>query len=67
MTDYTVTLQDATGRTCTLFISADSIREMLDFGLSLDDAKEGLESNAFEKAVRDGEISASAELITRSH
>lgn len=60
MKDYTINLQDSTGRTHALFISGDCIAEMLAVGHSMTEATEGVQGNAFEVAVRQGLIGSDA-------
>ena len=58
--DYAVRMRDSTGRTIDLYINADSVFEMTETGLSLEEAAEELESNAFANAIAAGKIGADA-------
>jgi len=58
--DYSVTLQDSTGRTTTLFISGDSIDAEIAAGVPEEQARENHERNAFENAIAKGEINEDA-------
>jgi hypothetical protein len=57
MKDYSITLEDTTGRTVTLSISADCIAEQMAQGDTLEQATEAVETNAAENAIARGEIS----------
>lgn len=61
--DYTITMRDDTGRVCAICVNGASIDELLAVGYTLNEAHESVRSNAFEVAVRDGEIGAQAVLI----
>jgi hypothetical protein len=61
--DYTVTLQDNTGRVVTLFISGATIDEMVDANVPEWLAIENVESNAFGNAIAEGIIGEDAWLI----
>ncbi len=63
--DYTITLQDNTGRVVTLFINGATIDEMVDTNVPEDHAIENVESNAFGNAIAEGIISEDAWLISR--
>jgi hypothetical protein len=58
--DYSVTMQDSTGKRCKLYINGDCIREHMESGLSLMQATEEVESNAFANAIWRKEIGADA-------
>jgi hypothetical protein len=63
--DYTITLQDNTGRVVTLFINGATIDEMVDTNTPEWLAIENVERNAFENAIAEGIISDDAWLIAR--
>ncbi len=56
--DYSVTLTDASTRTAEVSINADSIREAMAYGSSLEGARHDVEQNAFQNAIARGEIAA---------
>jgi hypothetical protein len=58
--DYTITMQDSTGRIAVVAINGASIDELTATGLTFSHATECVEDNSFEVAVRDGEIGADA-------
>ena len=58
--DYSLIMEDSTGKRCTLYISSDCIREHMATGLSLMQSAEEVESNAFANAIWRNEISADA-------
>jgi hypothetical protein len=60
ITDYSITMQDSTGRTVELFINGESINEAVASGMSEDRAREEIEGNAFGSAIFNGEIGADA-------
>jgi hypothetical protein len=62
--DYSITVQDPTGRVAVISINGTSIDEMVATGETLDYAKECVEGNAYEVAIRWGEIGADAFLVT---
>ena len=61
--DYSITLQDNTGRSVTLYINGDSIDEQVASGASLAAATEGAEGNAFGNAIDRNEIGADAWIV----
>lgn len=61
--DYSLTMRDSAGRTVTLSICGDSIRELIESGISAETAKEEVEGNAFGNAIAQGEIGADAWLV----
>jgi hypothetical protein len=61
--DYSITVQDPTGRVAVINVNGASIDEMVATGETLDYAKECVESNAYEVAIRWGEIGADGFLI----
>ena len=61
--DYSLTMQDSTGKRVTLNINADSIRELVATGLPLWQATEEVESNAFANAIARNEINDDAWLL----
>ena len=61
--DYSVTVRDNRGRIAVLAINGASVDECVATGLSLAEVCEQLETNAFWRAVREGEINARAVLI----
>jgi len=61
--DYSVTVQDKAGRVAVLSINGASVDECVETGLSLAEVCEQLETNAFWRAVREGEIDETAVLI----
>jgi hypothetical protein len=58
--DYTVTLEDSTGRTLALNINGDTIDEMIAAGVEEWRAREDVESNAFCNAIYEGLIGEDA-------
>ena len=57
--DYSITLRDVNGKTCELFISADSINDLMRYGdVTLDQAIEAVEQNAGDNAIARGNIDA---------
>ena len=63
MKSTSITLRDSQGRTCELFINGDSIQELINEGYPQFEAEEMVTSNAFEVAVRVGEIGADAWIV----
>lgn len=61
--DYSLTMQDSSGRRVTLNINADSIRELVATGASLSEATEQVEGNQFANAIARGEIGDDAWLL----
>jgi rRNA processing protein Krr1/Pno1 len=61
--DYSITMQDSTGRTAVIGINGASIDEMVATGLSFSEAVECIEDNSFLVAIRMGEIGANAFLV----
>lgn len=61
--DYSVTMQDSSGRVVTLYINGDSINELVADGMPASQAREGVESDAFERAIYNKEIGADAWVI----
>lgn len=61
--DYSLTMQDSTGQRVTLNINADSIRELVATGMSLSQATEEVEGNAFANAIARKEINDDAWLL----
>jgi hypothetical protein len=61
--DRLVTVQDAQGRTCSLFISADDVAEAMRAGQSADDAFAALLDNAAENAASERLISLPVQII----
>ena len=57
--DYSIKLQDSTGRIVTLFINGASIDEMGGDAY----ARESIESDAFQSAIAEGSIGSDAYLI----
>ena len=60
MKSTNITLRDSQGRTLELFINGDSIQELVNEGYPQYEAEELVTSNAFEIAMRMGEIGADA-------
>lgn len=58
--DYSIKMQDSTGRTLELPICGASIDDAVAAGVEWDDAVEQVESNAFANAIARGEIGADA-------
>ena len=58
--DYSIKMQDSTGRIATIGINGASIDEIVATGLSLSEAVQAIEDNSFEVAIRMGEIGADA-------
>lgn len=57
--DYSITLRDVNGKTCELFINADSINDLMRYGdVTLDQAIEAVEQNAGDNAIARGDIDA---------
>jgi hypothetical protein len=63
MKDYGIKMRDSAGREIWLSINADSIRELIETGLTLAEAIEAVESNTFANAIYRGEIGDDATLI----
>lgn len=63
--DYTVKMQDDAGRVCNLHITADNLEFLVASGLSLEEAQEGAETNAFWNAVKEGQIGENAWVVCR--
>jgi len=63
ISDYTLTMQDSTGRRVVLWINGDSIREAVAAGETLASAAEAVENNAFWKAIDRNEIGADAHIV----
>jgi selenocysteine-specific translation elongation factor len=61
--DYSLTMRDSTGQRVTLNINADSIRELVKTGMSLSQATEEVEGNAFANAIARKEINDDAWLL----
>jgi hypothetical protein len=61
--DYTITMQDSTGRIHEVCVNGASIDEQLANGASLTEATEGVENNSVEVAMRQGLIGTDAWLI----
>jgi len=61
--DYSLTMQDSTGKRVTLNINADSIRELVATGMPLWQATEEVEGNAFGNAIARNEINNDAWLL----
>lgn len=62
--DYKITLEDDTGKTCSLSINGDCIDEAIAAGDSLDIAMENIETNAVENAIARGDIGATCYLVS---
>lgn len=62
--DYRITLEDDTGKTCSLSINGDSIDEAIKAGYPLDIAMEQAENNAAENAIARGDIGATCFLVS---
>jgi hypothetical protein len=60
MRDYSITLQDNTGRQYVLCINGDSIAELQATGMTLAESRESVEGNAFANAIARGNIGADA-------
>ena len=56
--DYSITLQDNTGRQVTLFIVGDEIDAAIESGLSPEQAREASENNQAENAIYRKQIDA---------
>jgi len=61
--DYSLTMQDSSGRCVTLNINADSIRELVETGMPLWQATEEVEGNTFANAIARNEINDDAWLL----
>lgn len=61
--DYSITLEDSTGRTVVLYINGDCIDEAIERGYSLEIACEQNETNKAENAIAEGLIGADCHLI----
>lgn len=61
--DYSIQMQDSTGRVVTLYINGDSINELIAHGYPKNIAREMVETNDFENAVYRNEIGADAWII----
>lgn len=62
--DYTITLEDESGRTCVLSIHKDCIDEAMERGYSLSEARERIEDNKVENAIAEGLIDYECFLIS---
>lgn len=62
--DYSITLQDSTGKTLTVGINGDTIDELIADGHSESAAIEGAEQNAFGCAIYNGEIGADCWIVS---
>jgi hypothetical protein len=62
--DYTITLEDETGRTCVLSIHGDCIDEEMARGYTLSEARENIENNKVENAIAEGLIDYECYLIS---
>ena len=60
--DYSITLQDSTGRIAVVGINGATIDELVATGLPFDHAVEAVENNSAEVAIRDGEIGSDCHL-----
>jgi hypothetical protein len=60
MKSTSLNLRDSQGRTLELFINGDSIQELINEGYPEFEAEELVTSNAFEVAIRMGEIGSDA-------
>ena len=58
--DYSIKMQDSTGRIAIIGINGASIDEMVSTGISLSEAVQAIEDNSFEVAICMGEIGADA-------
>ena len=58
--DYSIKMQDSTGRVAIIGINGASIDELVATGLPLSEAVQAIEDNSFENAIRMGEIGADA-------
>ena len=58
--DYSIKMQDSTGRVAIIGINGASIDELVATGLSFNEAIEAIEDTSFEVAIRMGEIGADA-------
>ena len=62
--DYSVTIEDATGRTAKIFVNGGSIDDLMAKGFNRVEAVEGVEESTFQAAIRDGLIGADAWLVS---
>jgi len=62
--DYSITLEDSTGRTIELFINGDCIDEAIEQGCSMDIACEQNENNKVENAIAEGLIGPDCYLVS---
>lgn len=62
--DYTITMQDDSGRTCVVSINGDCIAEQINNGETESNARMSVEDNAVLNAIYRGEINAGAWLIS---
>ena len=62
--DYSITLEDVTGRTCELSIHGDCIDEAMERGYSLSEARESIENNKAQNAIAEGLIDYECFLIS---
>jgi len=65
--DYTITMQDDSGRTCVVSINGDCIAEQIKSGETESSARDNVENNAVDKAIYRKEISAGAWLIATTY
>jgi hypothetical protein len=61
--DYTITMQDDSGRICVVSINCDCIAEQIQNGETESNARDNVENNAVDNAIYRGEINAGAWLI----
>jgi predicted ABC-type ATPase len=66
MKDYSITMQDNSGRTCVVFINSDCIAEQINSGETESNARMSVEDNAVANAIHRGEISSGAWLVATS-
>lgn len=65
--DYSVTLQDSTGKTFAVSIDGATIDNEIRHGASESDAVESVEQNAFAAAIERGNIGADCWIVSINH
>lgn len=62
--DYSITLEDATGKTCTISINGACIDDLIKGGYSESEAVESVEQNAGDNAIACGKIAADCWIVS---
>lgn len=64
MKDYSITLEDATGKTCTISINGACIDDLMKIGYTEAEAIESVEQNAGDNAIARGDISEACWIVS---